>query len=290
MNSTSGHSKRREYVGMFLFLIFLTSAVWFVHSHASSRSFDGTGASRNPERRIQTGPPTLSSMLEKSSKHSARPPVGEFGQTSTEPKPDHDRRLKREKVHEHFYRQSIEDPGTKEVNGQAETILFSFVDGVIILKPGQKPDPHGLPVSATSVVVGTIVRAKAFVADNRHFVYSDYEVKIDQILKPDVGKVFNVGDKITGWVPGGSVHFPSGHIKHFLISGRGFPEVGTQYVLFLGRDDPQLDEYEIWTGYAMKDGRVLSLDADNQGFDNMNPGTFIATIEDAIRRQTGGEQ
>jgi hypothetical protein len=224
------------------------------------------------------------------SKHSARPPVGEFGQTSTESKADHDRRLKREKVHENFYRKSIEDPGTKEINGQAETIMFTFVDGVTILKPGQGPDPRGLPVSATSVIVGTIVAAKAFVADNRRFVYSDYEVKIDQILKPDVGKVFNVGDKITGWVPGASVHFPSGHIKHFLISGRGFPGVGTKYVLFLGRDDPQLDEYEIWTGYAIKDGRVLSLDTPNASFDNMNSGDFISTIEDAIRRQTGSPE
>jgi hypothetical protein len=238
----------------------------------------------------QTGPPTLSMVLEKSSKHSARPPVGEFGETSTESKSDHDRRLMREKSHEHFYRRLIQDPGTKEVNGQVETVMLSFVDGVTILKPGQAPDPQGLPISAASVVVGTVQQGKAFVADSRQFVYSDYEVKIDRILKADIGKALHVGDKITGWVPGGTVHFPSGHIKHFLISGRGFPEVGTQYVLFLGRDDPRVEEYEIWTGYALKNGLVFPLDGANERFESTNADIFLATIEDAISKQAGGGQ
>ena len=105
--------------------------------------------------------PTLSSTLEKSSKHSARPPVGEFGETSNESTADRNRRLLREDLHgKGFYRRLIEDPGTKEVNGQAETVNLLFLDGVTILKPGQLPDPQGLPVSSAAVVVGTVLRAK----------------------------------------------------------------------------------------------------------------------------------
>jgi hypothetical protein len=249
-----------------------------------------TGPKQENRGRVPTGPPTLASVLAKN-KHSAPPPVGEFGQAPNESKIDHDRRQIRENLHgKGFYRRRIDDPGAKEVNGQAETVNLLFLDGVTILKPGKTPDPQGLPVSSDAVVVGTILRGKAFVADNRDFVYSDYVVRIDRILKPDVGKPFHEGDEVTTWLPGGSIHFPSGHTKHFIISGRGFPEVGTSYVLFLGRSDPRLNEYEIWTGYAIKNGVVLPLDEGNERFENADAESFLVTIQDAIRIESGGRR
>jgi hypothetical protein len=229
-------------------------------------------------------------MLQKSSKHSALPPVAEFGQGRNEAQADHDRRRIREKLHgKGFYRRLIEDPGAKEVNGQAETISLTFIDGVIIPKPGQIADPPGLPVRCAAVVIGTVLSADAFVSEDRDFVYSDYKIKIERILKSDIGRAFQVADNITAWVPGGSVHFPSGHTRHFLIDGRGFPEVGGQYVLFLGREDPRLNEYEIWTAYELKNGVVLPLDAPNKRFENTSADELLVTIQNAVRAQSGGQ-
>jgi hypothetical protein len=263
---------------LFLMMAGVLGASWF---HTSGQS----GQTKSPF----SAPPALSDILEKDGKHSARPPRAEFGRGAVESQQAHERRLIREKLHgKHFYRRQIADPGSEEVNGQAETMLLTFVDGVTILKPGQVPDPPGLPVSSPAVVVATVLSGEAFVSEDRDFVYSDYQTKIDQILKPDAGKELRVGERITTWVPGGSVHFPSGHLKHFLVAGRGFPEVGTQYVLFLGRDDSRLSEYEIWAAYALKDGVVLPLDAGHERYEGMNAADFLATLQEAVKTQWGG--
>jgi hypothetical protein len=235
------------------------------------------------------GPPSLSDILKMNGKHSAPPPLTEFGQAVTESKEEHDRRHIREKKYgEHFYRHKIADPGTKEVNGQAETTLITFVDGVTVIQPNQVPDPPGLPVSCTAVVVATVLGGKSHVSEDRDFVYSDYRVKIDQVLKYDAEKGLSLGEKITAWVRGGSVRFPSGHIKHFVLAGKGFPEVGTQYVLFLGRDDPKLDEYELWEAYALKDGVVRPLNDGNERFDGVKADEFLATLQEAVKARKAG--
>jgi hypothetical protein len=232
------------------------------------------------------GPPALSDIL---NKHSAPPPLTEFGQAVTESREEHDRlRIREKKYGENFYRHKIADPGMKEVNGQDETTLITFVDGVTVIKPHQVPDPPGLPVSCTAVVIATVLGGKSFVSEDRDFVYSDYRVKIDQVLKSDAEKELRVGEKITAWVRGGSVRFTSGHIKHFVVAGRGFPKVGTQYALFLGRDDPKLDEYELWEAYALADCVVGPLNDGNERFEGVKAAEFLATLQEAVKAQKGG--
>jgi hypothetical protein len=80
-------------------------------------------------------------LQEHLTKHSARPPVAEFGEVSNESPEAHQRRQIREGLVKGLYRRTIGDPGTKEVNGQAETLNLTFIDGVTILKPGERPDP-----------------------------------------------------------------------------------------------------------------------------------------------------
>src|SRR4030095_871608 len=149
------------------------------------------------------------------------PPVVEFGALAPESDKARQQRLQRDSLHgKDFYPRKIADPGAKEVNGQPESVMLTFVDGVTILKPGQIPDPKGMPVSCSAIVVGTVVQGRAFVSEGRDFVHSDYQISVDEVLKADAEKPLSVGQQLTAWVPGGSVHFPAGHTKHFLIAGR----------------------------------------------------------------------
>ncbi len=235
-----------------------------------------------------SAPPTMSDFLNKSSKHSGQPPIADFGKTPGESQEAHERRRLRENLHgKGFYKRHIEDPGTKIVNGQAETVLFTIADGVTIVKPGETPDPQGLPVSCTAIIIGKVNSGQAFLSDDHDFVYSDYQVTIERILKADAGQSMQVGDNLTAWVHGGTIRFPSGHIKHFLLDGKGFPRIGSEYVFFLGRTDSRLTAYEIWTGYEIRNGFVFPLDIVNDQFENASENEFIVNIENALKARSG---
>ena len=238
--------------------------------------FHASSQSRQPTSKVPA-PPGLQERL---TKNSGRPQKAEFGAAPVESQEDRQRRQIREGLGKGLFRRPIVDPGTKEVEGQAETLELTFIDSVKILKPGERPDPPGLPVSSTAIVTGTVVSGKAFIAEDHTFVYSDYQIQINEVLKSDPDRVITVGDQITAWRFGGSLNFPSGHIRHFIISGRGFPEVGTQYVFFLRRTDSRLNAYGISTAYALKDGLVLPLD-DEQGnnrFDGTEATNFLTKL------------
>jgi hypothetical protein len=237
--------------------------------------------------------PTSPSLQELLTRHSAHPPVGEFGEVTTESPEARQRRLIRENLNKGLYRKRIEDPGSRVVNGQAESQNLTFIDSVRILKPGEHPDPPALPVSSTAIVIGTVTTAKAFVSEDRTFVYSDYQIHICEVLKPDPNRAIPIGDQITAWATGGSIHFPSGHIKHFIISGRGFPEIGTQYLFFLRRADSNVDAYAISTAFEIKDGVVHPLDDGQHAaqFDGMPATDFLNLVRAAISNvQAGGDQ
>lgn len=233
-------------------------------------------------------PPTMWDFLSKSSKHSGQPPIGDFGKGPAESQEAHERRRIRENLHgKGFYQRRIEDPGAKIVNGQAETVMFTFVDGVTIVKAGETPDPQGLPVSCAAIVLAKVNSGQAFMSDDHDFVYSDYQVTIERVLKTDAVQSMQVGDNLTAWVHGGTIRFPSGHIKHFLLDGKGFPRVGSEYIFFLGRTDSRLTAYEIWTGYEIRNGSVFPLDIVNDQFENTSENEFIVNIQNALKARSG---
>lgn len=195
------------------------------------------------------------------STQSALPPLGRFDAPwiSQDPK-EQERREARERLEGLTTYKVIDDPRAREVNGQAESVHITFIDTVTIVKPGERPDPDGLPISDTFVVLGTVVSSNAYVSKAHNTVFSEYKVVVREVLKPDPDGLISPGEEISTWRTGGSLQFPSGHIKHFIVVGRGFPEVGTQYVLFLRRPDKTVKDYAISTAYSIKDQVVAPLD------------------------------
>jgi hypothetical protein len=124
-----------------------------------------------------SGSAALKKMLPK---NSSRPPLGELQSPAEDPE-NHFQRQLREALGGGRYRRGISDPGGREVNGQAETLVLTFIDGVTILKPGEQADPPGLPISSTAVVIGTVRSGRAFVSEDHTFVYSDYQVEINEV-------------------------------------------------------------------------------------------------------------
>ncbi len=179
----------------------------------------------------------------------------------------------------------ILDPGTKEINGDAESIDLTFIDTVTVVKPGEIEDPPGLPISgATTIVIGTVVNGDAYLNDQRTGVFSEYSVAVSEVVRSDPKNPVSVGDKISTWRPGGSVSFRSGHTKHFIVAGLGFPEIGVVYLFFLRPTDSSLADYAISAAYSMKDQVVSPLDdgRDESAFDGASETKFLTMVRKEI--------
>ena len=236
-----------------------------------------TGASQTQSGQEDTG------HLKRPSKYSGPPVIGEFQRGELESAPDSDRRQIREQSYAdtNYPRQEAVDPGLL-VNGQKETTNLRFIDYGM---SGKLLDPRGIPVSvSTAVVVGTVTNGKCFVTKSHTYVYTDYLIRIDQILKQDPTANLSVGDVVVAAREGGAIRFPSGHITNYLTADHGLPQIGSQYVLFLSKSIPGFPEYEIMfdAGYQLKNGRVYPLDDVNSQYVGVDASVFLDEVQKAI--------
>ena len=218
-------------------------------------------------------------------KHSASPPMVQFDQPAVETAGERERRKVRDRQSLGIYTgKVIIDPGTPVVNDEAETVDLTFIDGVRIARAGEIKDPPGLPISNTSVVVGRITSGKAYLNDDHTGVFSEYLMVVKDVLKSEPPARLSVGDEVNLWRPGGSLRFHSGHIKHFVIAGRGFPEGGRDYLFLLRTTDSGLNDYAISTAFSLDDHGVYSLDdhQDQRSFDGALPMDFLNTVRKEI--------
>jgi hypothetical protein len=118
-----------------------------------------------------------------------------------------------------------------------------------------------LPVRQSNViVVGRISDARAYLSDDKNGVYSEFTLCSDQVLKDDSPTPLNPGNEIVVEREGGRVRYPSAKVSQFSITGWGMPRVGRRYVLFLTHK-PQEQDFQILTGYELREGRVFPLDS-----------------------------
>jgi hypothetical protein len=108
-----------------------------------------------------------------------------------------------------------------------------------------------------SVIVGEIVKAEAYVSADKLSLFSEFTVRVAEVLKSDDRSPFEQGATITVEREGGRVKYPNGRILYYLIDGQGMPRVGARYLLFLKHEG---EEHSIITGYELQAGRVRALD------------------------------
>jgi hypothetical protein len=225
----------------------------------------------------QTSPQTQQSQPDKDlgkrkpSRHSGLPVVGEF-ERSRESDADEKHRKVREDQYENDPTRAhapISDPGTLV---GTESTSATIIDSIVV--------SDGAPGISPVVVIGTVLSGNSFISKNRTAVYSDYQVRIDEVLKRGAAKTLAVGDQLVASRPGGAIQFPSGHRGYFLIFGQGLPEIGAQYVLYLWKPAPNQSVWEIISGYQLKSGRVYPLDEVNErSYDGMSESVFLDLVK-----------
>jgi hypothetical protein len=244
------------------------------------------GSPQSPPQKDEHFSP--SGQMRKPSQYSGSLVVGEFEAPPQSPQDAERRQIREKRYTSAHLSKKVADPGFL-VDGKSETSEVRFIDYVAVAV-GKPLDPSGMPASiSTAIVVGTIISGKCFVTKDHTYVYTDYDVRVDQILKQDPGANLSVGIDLVAAREGGAVHFPSGHITNFLTVGHGLPEIGSQYILFLSRSFPSLPEYDIIfdAGYEIKNGRVYALDDVNSQYTGADVATFMDEVQKAILPRPG---
>ena len=147
-----------------------------------------------------------------------------------------------------------------------------------------------LPISEdTTIVVGTVVDGKAYLSTDRSGIYSEFAVRVEQVLKDTNPVTVNPGETITAERMGGAVRFLSGKVQRYRISRQGMPQVNERYVFFLKCNG---EDYDIITGYQLKDGKVKPLDGSDTGdgenglqfgkYDGIAEYSFLSELQEAI--------
>ena len=237
-----------------------------------------------PKANAHTQQSQLKDYDKKPTKYSDAPAKGEFQNQSSELPSDQERRVVRESRYKNTYPE-ISDPATSGTE-PGEDAVMTIHDWAVPLEP--------FPVApSAAIVVGTVLSGKAFVSKDRTYVYSDYQVRVDRVLKQDASASVAVGEQIVVSRGGSTILFPSGHIRNYLNSGEGFPPIGSQDLFFLGKPNFPQHEYEQIIGslYQLSGSKVHPLDTEQLTlFDDMSDVVFLSKVEQAIAKsRAGGE-
>lgn len=132
-----------------------------------------------------------------------------------------------------------------------------------------------IPAALSDVVVtGEIASSEALLSNDLSGVYSEFTVRVQEVLKNSTTATVVPGASITTERRGGRVKLPSGQIIRYGIAGQDMPIQGQTYLLFLKANEEQ---YTIVTAYQLVSGRVVPLDGEKA------PGPAMKWAGDAYR-------
>jgi hypothetical protein len=145
-----------------------------------------------------------------------------------------------------------------------------------------------LPVEKSQVtVIGTILSARAYLSSDKTGVYSEFTIRVDEVLKDDSKLKLTTGGSVTADRIGGRVKYPSGHITLSYVNNQGMPIPGQRYVLFLTGNEQEIN-FDILTGYQLKGDRIALLDSPPQHpitrYKNADIQTFLNDLRAEIKK------
>lgn len=146
-----------------------------------------------------------------------------------------------------------------------------------------------LPVTQSdAIILGEVVGAEAYLSKDKSGVYSEFRIRVNEVLKAPTTMTLITGDIVVGERAGGAVRFPSGRITQYFFLGQGFPRKEGQYVLFL-RMNEYGEDFHILTGYRLRRGKIQTLDQTDifAQYENRDQNSFFSDLREAIAK--GGE-
>ena len=146
-----------------------------------------------------------------------------------------------------------------------------------------------LPVEESDLVVtGLAVGVTAHLSNDKTGIYSEYTIRVEQVLKNGLSRNLTSASTITIDRAGGAVLYPDGHRLAYFIAERKLPVVGAMYALFL-RDDKRSKNLEVVTLYELKANNIVPLDSGVSFEDvkTMTKASFMKTLQEKLVKPSG---
>ena len=165
-----------------------------------------------------------------------------------------------------------------------------------VMLPPPSADIADIPTSASDLIVeGVVTGSGAFLSNDRQSVYSEFTVRVTDIVMSRRGAGVRLGDAITAERWGGRVRYPDGRIVRYGMPGYGSPIIGVKYLLFLSNGDA--GNYHVLTGYEIHGQTVRPLDGARisyrgtwscdrhrgQGYEDLRNEVAHAIVEDRVK-------
>lgn len=116
-----------------------------------------------------------------------------------------------------------------------------------------------LPADESELIVeGKVTDSAAYLSNDKGVVYSEFTVRVKDVIKTTAGINVNKNDSIVTERIGGRVRYSDGRITRYTTLGQGSPMKGKKYLLFLTKEES--GNYKILTGYELQGNKVFALD------------------------------
>ncbi len=122
------------------------------------------------------------------------------------------------------------------------------------------PTLPSFPISrSNTLVVAQVEDAHAYLASDQVGVYSEFSIRLEEVLKNDDLEPLRQGCSIDVEREGGRVRFASGRVHWYGVDKENMPLVGRRYVFFLARENKE-QAFHIVTAYELRESKVVPLD------------------------------
>ena len=146
-----------------------------------------------------------------------------------------------------------------------------------------RPQLRNISQDADAVVVGTLAAKKySQLTEGGDFIFSDYELKVDEVLKNNAAAPVAPGASVTVARPGGAVLL-NGRVVHGLAGNFRPFAAGGRYLLFL-KYVPGTNSYQAFGSgsYQLLSETAVSLFRSSSKPDEQPLGAFVTQVRDAI--------
>lgn len=146
--------------------------------------------------------------------------------------------------------------------------------------------PPAMPTEESSlIVVGRVVGLRTFLSNDKTGVYTEYNIKVDQILKNNHSLELSQGKSITIDRAGGVVRYPHGQNVIYLDSDNELPENGGEYLLFL-RSKGESENFAVIRLYELQATKTVALDRGRavDDIERMGKSDFVKAVKDKVSR------
>jgi len=146
------------------------------------------------------------------------------------------RKSERQKKHGRLFGYSGEKLSDKAKKQTGDVEVIMHADTMRTVDPdAPKPDPTQFATcNADAIVVGTLTSKASQLTEDGSFIFTDYEMAVEEVLKDDAAAPVQTGGLITVTREGGEVSL-RGRVLRAKRAGFKSAEVGGRYLLFLKR-------------------------------------------------------